>query len=853
MYSKLSNLNDFQSAESGYKDDFFDTLLKAERVINWHDLENLLDVQKKTEGTVPIFLRAVVFIEFQALTGSAVTPRQLRDNTDRYRSFLKLGRHDPAPSEAAVHQFILQLSESGKLDTLRSRFRRQISPWLPWLDVTFSGFVNQSINGFVNERGELLSDFLIKELQTSDLQIDSSPGASASLIYFERLIAPLGPFFDKLVGLGFFIAYKVIFRRRKTGLRRLIWRKNLKMKNGQRKARVSFKDWMLPVLDILIGANLRNISRHMSEKFQIDSVSLNSISKLQDLDRISYLLYLRGRLFFASGDYKRAYYFFIAASAWKANTADPSEAGLGSLFFYIGMAAQLSAQFARAEEAYRIGLLYGVQNPYLLRNLGFVLLATEKEDEAYRYLHWSAQLCKGFFMAHQNLAGMYDTAHYIPRAFDRVGYPEILLYDAYYLLGEQFVSVGDGRRGLECYGKALRKQKELAQKVGLSGKIRKILTDNYGIPLHEPIRILPYEWVTLIGHIAMLDSYLKLQKLGMGQAGEVLLLAPHDKVANHTYLNLWRPHVRVIDHPYLIDDLFPYQRCFGDAFNGYLRRDGSAGDWTELGALGQKEWDRSGQGPLIAISPRLKQQGFESLRKMGLSESDWFVALHIRSSGFHYEGKRSIQTHRNAEVEDYIPAIKAITSQGGWVIRMGDATMNPLPFMDRVIDYPHTEFKSEQCDIFLAATARFFLGTTSGLTNAVISLGTPCLLVNCISNYFQLWNNRVLFTLKPLWHRKERRYLNLSEMVSENFRWKIFNINNLADLHLEPHSNTSGEIEEAVREMLKRLERGNILEETEADVRLRELCKRGGNPNYFGNGRLSQTFFKNTKTDLFLM
>ena len=48
--------------------------------------------------------------------------------------------------------------------------------------------------------------------------------------------------------------------------------------------------------------------------------------------------------------------------------------------------------------------------------------------------------------------------------------------------------------------------------------------------LPKPIRILPYEWVTQFGHIALLDSYLKMARLGMYPDANYVVLAPKDKV-----------------------------------------------------------------------------------------------------------------------------------------------------------------------------------------------------------------------------------------------------------------------------------------------------------------------------------
>jgi putative glycosyltransferase (TIGR04372 family) len=826
------------SSETRPKGNLSNYLLMIDRVIDWHALASpLLYLHRQGDKSIEPMDTLLRLIVLRELANSD-------ENTAECRKFLNLERNESLPSEHKINQFLSRLSELDKFDELKSNIRQQILPWQTWLTKTYEYSVSsQTASKLLAEETSSPLTFLRQKLKPRVVQHAGKTGLPNTKVFNLTLPLRLLPIVDNIAEIGLLVASNTGHWIKKYRLHRFLLGNGQKGLEIRRRGRGRFLELLLPLFDGLLSACLRNLSRSIPDEALLGSSRLKTASIASRLYRVSPILFIRGRLFLAEGDYQRAYYFFLASIAWGSEK--------DSLLFHAATAAQFSGEFVKAEELYRVAMLCGEKNAYLLRNLGLVLLTLGKEQEASFYLAWSARLSYGFFMAHQNLAGMYDTLNFVPRAYDRAGYSQILLYDAYNLAGERLVHLGEGIRGLQCYAAALRKQEELESTIRLPDEIRKILKDEYEIPINESVRILPYEWVTLIGHIAMLDSYIKLQKLGIGKPGRVLLLAPTNKVANHTYLNLWRPYITVINDPYLINDLFPYQRSFGDCFNGYLRSDFSAGDWTELGALGQIAWDKSGQEALLEIPDYLSEQGIKSLRKMGLTSSDWFVAMHIRSTGFHKEGKRSLQTHRNAEVEDYLPAIKAITDRGGWVIRMGDPTMSPLPLMDKVIDYPHTEFKSEECDIFLAANARFFVGTTSGLTNAVISLGTPCLLVNCISNYFQLWNNRVLFTIKPLWSRIDNRYLTLSEMTAENLRWKIFNINRLDSLGIEPHPNTPEEIEAATIEMLERIVSSKVMSETEADTKLKLFCNSGGNDNFFGNGRLSYSFYLSRKTSLF--
>ena len=49
------------------------------------------------------------------------------------------------------------------------------------------------------------------------------------------------------------------------------------------------------------------------------------------------------------------------------------------------------------------------------------------------------------------------------------------------------------------------------------------------------------------------------------------------------------------------------------------------------------------------------------------------------------------------------------------------------------------------------------------MTNAALAFGTPALLLNCISNDWQLWSGDTEFILKRVFDKRNRRFLTLSE------------------------------------------------------------------------------------------
>jgi putative glycosyltransferase (TIGR04372 family) len=149
-----------------------------------------------------------------------------------------------------------------------------------------------------------------------------------------------------------------------------------------------------------------------------------------------------------------------------------------------------------------------------------------------------------------------------------------------------------------------------------------------------------------------------------------------------------------------------------------------------------------------------------------MAHGDWFVCVHVREAGFLHESATSGHRHLNADSETYLPAIRSLLERGGWVIRMGDPTMKPLPELERVVDYAHRPEKSAWMDVFLAASCRFWLGTNSGLFMLASSFGVPAALTNVAPATFRPWSYRDLFIPKLYYSERERRLLTFRESLA---------------------------------------------------------------------------------------
>jgi putative glycosyltransferase (TIGR04372 family) len=163
----------------------------------------------------------------------------------------------------------------------------------------------------------------------------------------------------------------------------------------------------------------------------------------------------------------------------------------------------------------------------------------------------------------------------------------------------------------------------------------------------------------------------------------------------------------------------------------------------------------------LAAAERLRVQ-------MGVPLSNWFACLHVREGGFR-RGDTS-GNPRNASIQRYFDGIKAITGAGGWVVRLGDPSMTPLPPMPRVIDYPHAQFKSELMDIYLISQCRVFVGTNSGPSSLAELFRRPAILVNLTewSNAFAMRKGD-LAIIKHVFSRSRGRFLSLKEILDEPF------------------------------------------------------------------------------------
>jgi putative glycosyltransferase (TIGR04372 family) len=279
-------------------------------------------------------------------------------------------------------------------------------------------------------------------------------------------------------------------------------------------------------------------------------------------------------------------------------------------------------------------------------------------------------------------------------------------------------------------------------------------------------------------------------------------------VSNRCYLRYWKRYVRVVTNPLVYRLAFRVAQRPGMVHpvrNVALPRSGREVFVDRAVVLTHPLWERQRRGPLLKLEADHARRGREVLRGLGMGPDDWFVSVHAREGAFFAEDEDSGERHRNASIATYVPAMLDIVGRGGWVVRVGDPTMTPLPPLEHVIDYPHTDVHADWMDVYLAASCRFFLGCSSGLFVVAWSFGRPCALANWHSIMARPWSAQDLYIPKLRWLEAESRFLTFREELSSEFRAREWAENADADdlqrAGLRLVDNSPDEIVELVDEM----------------------------------------------------
>lgn len=204
------------------------------------------------------------------------------------------------------------------------------------------------------------------------------------------------------------------------------------------------------------------------------------------------------------------------------------------------------------------------------------------------------------------------------------------------------------------------------------------------------------------------------------------------------------------------------------------------------------------------LNPFQLEQGDRIRKNLGLPKDTWFVCLHVRESG--YLGSVAQHNHRDSNILNYLPAINYITKNGGYVVRLGDATMAPIPEMENVIDYAVSEYRSDLMDLYLVSQCKYFIGCDSGPYVLAWLFKKPLCCINSADQMF-LWSisESDVIVPKHIFSIEKDRILSFQELINSD----IYN-ENLPTQKYIFIENTPDEILNTVEDFSRLLEEENI-------------------------------------------
>jgi len=294
--------------------------------------------------------------------------------------------------------------------------------------------------------------------------------------------------------------------------------------------------------------------------------------------------------------------------------------------------------------------------------------------------------------------------------------------------------------------------------------------------------------------------YYLMYKVNIETEKSNLLLKDNQKITNSALFNYFTSYLNIIQNDSLYYKLEFISRIFKTPLEATLPfKDQLYPCFAQINFTRQLMTNKKDKKfDYFKINKVDYDKGKKILKKMGIPDNAWYVTLHIREG----VGDKL----RNSNPFTYVKAIKEIIQRGGYVFRVGDKSMTPLPKINRMIDYPFSEHKSEFFDIFLASTCRFCIGTSSGYWGVPTFFRKPVLLTNYLPvlDYYSL-DEKSLFLPKYLMDKNTKKLISIEKVFSFPHGKLSTNIQ-LDQNNVDVVNNNEDEIFQSTAEMLDMIE-----------------------------------------------
>ncbi len=171
----------------------------------------------------------------------------------------------------------------------------------------------------------------------------------------------------------------------------------------------------------------------------------------------------------------------------------------------------------------------------------------------------------------------------------------------------------------------------------------------------------------------------------------------------------------------------------------------------------------------IDFTPEEHRRGRALLERMGVPAGRKYVCLHVRDALYWKSRDPKIGSNsdfRNCDVNDFVPAIRALIGRDYHVLRIGYPVGGPLALDDpRFIDYS-VKYRSAFLDVYLAANCHFMVSTGSGIDSIAYMFRRPILMCN-IAPAARVFSDKPWVVNLPKLHRRRgsAALMRFAEMV----------------------------------------------------------------------------------------
>jgi putative glycosyltransferase (TIGR04372 family) len=217
-----------------------------------------------------------------------------------------------------------------------------------------------------------------------------------------------------------------------------------------------------------------------------------------------------------------------------------------------------------------------------------------------------------------------------------------------------------------------------------------------------------------------------------------------------------------------------FSRTLRQARLEYAKR--SAAAWKEIfkrhASPRLREAERAGRlAPLrLSLPPEREPEAIARAVVLGIRPTGRLVTVHVREPGYRSIAglrQRRLDALRNARVETYGEAFRALVERGYTVVRLGDSSMTPIE-QDGVVDLATSRLRTEWLEVWCIQRSEFLIGCDSGPSWLAVLLGVPVLTVNAL-HFRDITRPADRVICKRARERATGRVLSIAEMLTASY------------------------------------------------------------------------------------